>query len=92
MAVEHRGPRDIAWGLKVYGWLESELLTEENTDVLADTLAKYVPIVPSFIARKLLDAALPGLALKAVREIMQKLGWLPDSDRYVESPFRKAVT
>jgi len=90
MAGERRGV-DREWGLKVYGWIEEELLTEENTDTIIEVVAGYVPFGLGFVARKILDRMLPEDALIAVREIMQRLGWLDDRDRFVGSPFDKAA-
>lgn len=75
-------------GVAFYRWLETEIITEENTDIIIGIVSKYLAPIPSPITMYVLDAILPGALLTAVKKVLQALGQYP-TDRYLSplNPF-----
>ena len=86
-ALREVGEADEPAGVALYRWLRDEIVTEENTDTIIETVTDFLPL-PSVVTKFVLDAILPGALLTAVRKVLQKLGQLP-SDAYLHemNPF-----
>lgn len=57
--------------VRLLAWIKAQM-TEERTDEWVGAIMEHAPLpvwVPRFVVRKVLDAALPGVALAALEKI-----------------------